>query len=216
MSIPFEREHAAEYAADLIGWFLGLSTDTAGRLTDFNAGSNIRIFFEAIGLRFEHLDSKVFLALRRTIPSVLFEFFGEGDGVTTGVGFPRLPALPASGIVTYARDPFVTGDLPVPLGRRVAVPAQGAQPARVYVTTVPATLLADTLTVDVPVRALVAGLDGNTPAGTIRVLDGIDGIASATNAAAFINGLAAETDEGRRQRFVQYLRNLARSPAAGL
>ena len=216
-NVPFIREHAAEYADDMVGWFLGLLIETAGRITDFNVGSNARNIFETIGLRFEHLDNKVFLALRRAIPIVLYDFFGEGDGITTTVGFPLLPALPAQGIVRFTRaTSSAGGEIVVPVGTRVMVPGTGTIPAKLYQTILPLTVPAGTDLGETLVRAGVTGSVGNTPANAITLLDSIADVGAATNPAAFINGAEAETDEGRRQRFVQYLRNLARCQLAGL
>jgi uncharacterized phage protein gp47/JayE len=214
-SVPFVREHASEHAAVMIARMLGLSVDTAGRVTDFNRGARARTLLEAVAVRFEHLDAKAFAALARAIPTVLYEFFGEGDGVATTVGFPALPALPASGLARFVRSGG-EDDIAIPAGTRLVVEAVGTVAAKDYETTLPGTLLAGSLAVDIPVRSLVAGTGGNTPAQTLRLVDTITNVASATNPAALLNGTAAETDEGRRQRFTAYLRNLARSPDAGL
>ena len=95
MNIPFVRSTAAEHAQALVARYIGASRDLAGRLTDFNPGSNIRSYLEAQAHRFAHLDLKVWSALGRAIPTILFEHFGEGDGVTSTVGFPPLPPLQA-------------------------------------------------------------------------------------------------------------------------
>jgi uncharacterized phage protein gp47/JayE len=214
-AIPFTRETASAYAASMIARFLGLSRRTAGRLTDFNPGSNIRSFFETIGLLFEHLDSKVAALARRAIPSILYEFFGDGDGVTTDVGFPALPALAATTVVRYVRAPAAMGAIPIALGARLQAAATPSQPARTYVTTA-AVVMAETAgTVDVIVRCTQAGRIGSAPAESLQVLDAIPGIASATNLAA-TQGQDAETDESRRLRFGQWVRNLARAQEAGL
>lgn len=215
-AIPFTRETATAYAASMIGWFLGLSPDTAGRVTDFNAGSNVRTLLEAVGIRLEHLDAKAWLALERAIPQVLFDFFGEGDGRTTMVGFPKLVALPASGIVRFLRASGTPGEITIPTGTRLQIPAAGATPARNYVTTLPAVLLAADSFVDTMAAAMQPGTAGNVAAGTLVLLDPLTGVASATNPSGWLNGSDAETDEARRQRFTRYLRNLARSPDGGL
>jgi uncharacterized phage protein gp47/JayE len=213
---PFTRETAADYAAGMIAWFLGLSPDTAGRVTDFNPGSNVRTLIEAVGIRLEHLDAKAWLALERAIPQVLFDFFGEGDGLTTTVGFPKRPALPASGVVRFLRGTGVSGDITIPSGTQLQVPAAGATPARRYVTTLPATLLAAGSFVDTMAAAVQGGAAGNVAANTLVLLEAITGVSSATNPSGWLNGSDAETDEARRQRFTRYLRNLARAQEGGL
>lgn len=215
-NVPFTRQHAAVYAESMIAAFLGASIDTAGRVTDFNAGSVARTLLEAIALRFEALDAATYLALQRALPTILFEVFGEGDGVTSSVGFPALPALPASGVVRFVRAAGGTGDVVIPVGTRLTVPGTGGVPPKVFLVTVEAIIpdgapLAETLA-----TAQRIGSIGNTPAHTMVLTDAIPGVASATNPSAILNGAEAETDAARRVRFTAYLRNLARAQFAGL
>lgn len=215
-NVPFTRSHASQHAADLIGWFLGLSADTAGRVTDMNAGANVRTFFESIALRLEALDNGIFLGLRRAIPQVLYEFFGEGDGIVSTVGFPSLPALPASGVVRFTRTVGTTLPITVPIGTRFDVPTlPGARPKR-YTVVVPLTLATGQTAGDTLVRAATAGTIGNASAQTLRLVDTIANVATATNPIALLNGTEVETEEARRIRFTQYLRNLARAEHGGL
>ncbi len=200
----------------MIAAFLGASIDTAGRVTDFNAGSVARTLLEAIALRLEALDAATYLALQRAIPTILFEVFGEGDGVSTSVGFPALPALPASGVVRFVRSAGGTGDIMIPVGTRLTVPGTGGVPPKVFLVTVETVIpdgapIAETLATAQRIGAL-----GNTPANTMTLTDGIPGVASATNPGAILNGAEAETDAARRVRFTAYLRNLARAQYAGL
>ena len=224
MNVPFDRQTAAVYRDELIAWFVGLSAITAGRITDFNVGSNTRSFFESIALRLEHLDLKMFIGLQRAIPTILFEFFGRGDGVTTTTGFPLLPATFASGLVRVTRLAGTTTALLIDAGASFVVPGVGAESRKRYATIGQATLADSAPFVDVFVTALTDGEFGNTPAGTLVMQD--TGVAGGniglvdqlltSNQAAFLNGGAAETEEGRRLRFVKFIRNLARAQAAGI
>lgn len=223
MNVPFLRQTAREYAAAAVGWYLGLSQSTAGRLTDMNDGSNIKCLLETWAIQAEQLDTKAFVALERAMPTVLYAFLGDGDGVTTSVGFPALPALPATGPVRFTRRPGVTGVLPIPLGSRLHLPATTTTPERLYLTLAPVTLLESMTTVDTIAQATVAGTAGNIPAQMLRFKDfgpSPDpltlGTVEATNLAAFASGRAAETDEARRVRFAAYVRNLARAQHLGL
>lgn len=214
MNVPFERGRAVEYVDRMIASYLGLSADTAGRLTDFNAGSNIRNVLDAIALRLEALDTKMFTALRRAIPMILFEFFGEGDGgVTTSVGFPRLPALSASGPATFTRDLAVTGNVTVPAATKLHVP--GLSPPQLYSTMADLVIPDGVPTGTIMIQASAAGTRGDASAGSLVLLDAVTGILSATNDAA-MRGRAEESDEDRRLRFAGYIRNLARCQEAGL
>jgi uncharacterized phage protein gp47/JayE len=212
-NVPFDRQHARDHAAAMIGWFLGLSADTAGRVTDFNIGSNMRTLLESVAMRLEHLDSKMYLGLRRAIPLILYEFFGEGDGVTTTVGFPPLPAEPARGIARFEHDGVTGLPIPIPVSTLLVQQNDPTATPVTYATLVPATLTGPT--VDIPIACQVAGPTGTVPAGVLRLQTNIAGIRRATNTAA-MTGMPAETEDQRRQRFVKYIRNLARAQLAGL
>jgi uncharacterized phage protein gp47/JayE len=216
MNAPFTREHARVHAAAMIAAFLRSSIDTAGRVTDFNEGSNEAAIFEALGLRFEHLDNKVFGALRRAIPTILYEFFGEGDGVTTTVGFPLLPALPGTSIGRFTRQSGFVGALQIPVGFRLAVPGIGGVAEKAYSVTTPLLIPVGQDIGETTIRATTTGKAGNTSANTLQLKDTLQGLGSGTNPAAIGNGSEIETEEGRRQRFVKYIRNLARAQEEGL
>jgi uncharacterized phage protein gp47/JayE len=213
MNIPYSREHADEHTQELIAWYLGLSEETAGRLTDLNPGSNLRDIFEAVAIKLEGLDNAVYTGLRAAIPEILYAWFGVGDGITTFVGFPALPALPAKGYVTFTRNPNTPAPITIPVGTRLG-PISGAASANLsFATDVAATITGDT--VDVLVTASTAGTASSVQANGLRLIDGVTGVLSATNQAA-MNGIPAETDEQRRQRFMVYIRNLARCQCEGL
>lgn len=216
-AIPFDRESADQHRAAMTARFLATSPDTAGRLTDLNVGSNVRITFDALGVRLEHLDAKAWLGLARAIPQALFDVFGDGDGITTSIGFPLRPAVPASGPVRLFRDPNVTpADLIIPAGTRLQVPPAGTTPARAAVTLAPAFLAAAAASVDTLALAALPGTTGNAPANAYVLVDTLVGVASGANPVAWVNGSPLETDEARRVRFVQWFTNLARAQAAGL
>ena len=224
MNVPYERESAATHTANLIAWMIGLAQNTAGRLTDFNVGSITRTLLETYAIRLEHLDAKVFGALRRAIPTVLYEFFGEGDGgVTSSVGFPLIPSVAAVGIVRFQRRPGVAGPLAVPVDATLTVSPEGSTLAeKLYRVIVPATMADTASFIDTLAECTVPGTFGNTPANTmeLKTVSGdptaMAGFLGATNPAAFLSGLDAETSESRRQRFAQYIRNLARCQDDGL
>jgi len=213
MNVPYVREHADQHTAELIAWYLGLSEDTAGRLTDLNPGSNLRDIFETVAITLEGLDNQVYTGLRAAIPEILYAWFGVGDGVTTFVGFPALPALPAKGFVTFTRNPNTPAPVSIPAGTRLGPIANTQATTLTFATDLPATITADT--VDVMVTASAAGTASSVQAGGLRLLDAVTGVLSATNGAAMA-GIAAESDEQRRQRFMVYIRNLARCQCEGL
>ncbi|MFO0949553.1 MAG: baseplate J/gp47 family protein [Isosphaeraceae bacterium] len=80
-----------------------------------------------------------------------------------------------------------------------------------------AVLPANTASVAVPVRAAAPGSGGNVRAGSIAVITTpVPGVDTATNAAAFINGVDAESDPAFRTRFVLYLASLSRATKAAV
>jgi len=210
-NIPYVRQHADEHTAQLIAWYLGLSEETAGRMTDLNPGSNLRDVFEAVALKLEGLDNAVYTGLRAAIPAILYEWFGVGDGITTFVGFPLIPALPAQGVARFTRT-TAPPPITIPLGTRLGMIA-GDQ-SITYATMQTVTLLSGD-TVDAPIQASIGGPAGSVQANGLRLLDGVAGIASATNPSALV-GIPAETEEHRRRRFATYIRNLARCQCEGL
>lgn len=216
MNIPFTRERAIIHAQAMIARDLALSIATAGRITDFNDGSNAKDFYLAIGGRFEHLDNKIQGALKRAIPTMVYEFFGFGDGIITDVGFPLLPAMPAAGLVRFSRTVGTVNDIDIPLGFLVRVAAVGSVAEKVYQVSVPLAIPSGQNFGETSVTALASGRIGNTPAQTVRLKDTLSGVASATNPGAFGNGSEIETDEARRIRFNKFIRNLARAQEPGL
>jgi uncharacterized phage protein gp47/JayE len=71
---------------------------------------------------------------------------------------------------------------------------------------------AGTGSVTVPAQAVTAGAAGNVLANTVTVItQGIPGIDTVTNAAAFTNGLNAESDTALRARFVLFINSLSKA-----
>lgn len=211
-NVPFTRERAAEHVNAMIAWFLGVSGDTAGRVTDFNVGSNIRTLLEVVAMRLEVFDQKVYAGMRRLIPTVLYEWFGEGDGITSTVGFPLLPARAATGIARFTTALGAT-NVTIPANTRLVGPQ--VQAPVTYRTLAPVTVAFGGGTVDAPIVADRAGARSSAPANTCTLLDPVTGVTSATNPAALI-GADQETEEARRLRFVDYIRNLARAQFGGI
>jgi hypothetical protein len=217
-NIPYSRQHADVHTSEMIAWYLGLSEETAGRLTDLNPGSNLRDIFEAIALKLEALDNTVYTGLRAAIPQILYEWFGVGDGITTFVGFPKLPALPGKGTARFLRAPTddLTQPVSIPAGTRLVSVTETDLPTGItYATDLAGTIVPLALTADILITASAIGPAGSVAANRLRLLDGVTNVAGATNPTAII-GVPEETDEHRRQRFMVYIRNLARCQCEGL
>ncbi|MGI4776963.1 MAG: baseplate J/gp47 family protein [Janthinobacterium lividum] len=129
----------------------------------------------------------------------------------------RLPSVPATGNVTFARF-TATNPATVPVGARVQT-GDGSQVFQVIEdTTNPAyavggyTLGAGVASLAVKVQAVTAGSANNVVIGGINTLaTAISGIDTVTNPAAFANGADAESDTALRLRFVAYVASLSKA-----
>ncbi len=146
------------------------------------------------------------------------------DSFVGDFGLTRLAATQATGSVTFSRY-VPSGPVLLPAGAQVKT-ADGSQAFVVVVdTTNPAwnTLLGGYMiatgvaSLNVAVQAVNAGTQGNVQANTITLIaTAIPGIDLVGNAAAFGNGLDAETDPALRSRFQAYILGLARSTTEAL
>lgn len=181
---------------------------SAAQALDLATGSVLRAVLEAnasVALWMQWLILQV-LALTRLATS-------SGADVDTWVadfGLTREAAVAATGSVTFAAlsgNPVVT----IPLGTLVRT-SDGSQS---FATTAVAS---GALPLTVPVQAVNAGTQGNVLAGTISLISAaLPGVDTVTNAAAFTNGIDAETDAALRARFANYIntRSLATKAAVG-
>jgi len=117
------------------------------------------------------------------------------------VGIVRTPATRATGTVTLARSLPAAQDYPIPAGTRLLT--QDGMVA--FETTEVRILKRGETQVDVPIRAVAPGPEGNVSAGTITSLAGtVPGIETATNADPTTGGAAAESDSALRYRTIRY------------
>lgn len=79
--------------------------------------------------------------------------------------------------------------------------ASSGSPSVTIQTVLSATLDIGSLSVNVPVQAIVGGADGNIPPGTLAPLTPLDGVATIVNASALSGGAAQETDDQLRARW---------------
>ena len=113
-------------------------------------------------------------------------------------GVARRAASHATGTVSFSRYLPLSFDLVVPQG---TVCATSGEPVVEYETTQDAVLEAGDLTVNVPVRAVVAGATGNAAAGYVTTLvSAPTGINYASNQEAITGGRDPEEDDTYRRR----------------
>jgi uncharacterized phage protein gp47/JayE len=189
----------------------------ADQLLDLTVGSTLRAILEAnasLGLWMQWLTLLV-LQTTRAATSVGSDL----DSWMVDFGLSRLPAVAATGIVTFTRF-TVLGTALVPVGSLVRT-SDGTQ---TFVVSMDATNAAwnamqngyvfttTASSVDAPVVAQIAGAAGDVQAGAITLLaSAIPGVDAVGNAAAFENGLDAETDSAFRIRFQNYIDSRSRA-----
>ena len=140
-------------------------------------------------------------------------------------GLTRLPAVPATGNVTFSRYTATsTAFIPVYISATTNVAASGTQvltadgtqtfdviadPTNSYYVASPIkgySIPAGTASASLPVVANAAGTAGNVLANTITLLvGGISGIDYCTNPSPTSGGLNAESDAALKLRFVNYI-----------
>lgn len=172
------------------------------RLTDFNIGSVVRTMLESVAIEIDELYQRIFIGLREAIPVATYNSFN----------FDRLPAVPASGTILVTITPNAA-DVLIVAGTVFASPNAKTN----YLAVSDVTIATGDTTADVLVSAATAGSIGNLAAAvTFTATPAIDGLVSATNVGALINGQDIETDEQRKQRFVLFIKTLTRATTDAL
>jgi hypothetical protein len=159
----------------------------SGVVTDYNVGSQIRTFGEAVGeINEEQGIINQALAYQAAIYSAYAAF-----------GIVPLAANQATGTVTFSTPSAATQNVPIPSGTIVAT-TSGVQ----YQTISAVTLASGSTSVSVGVIAVNAGTTGNCSGGAIiNILSGIPYFLYVTNASAITNGTNAEAPAQTLARF---------------
>jgi hypothetical protein len=209
----FQQDIDFEYDADLaaVVWLDGgtkpdqgsrffvdyLLPDVDPPITDINVGSVARTLCEAVGREIATLYEEVNRAYR-------FGFVDLAEGkalelVVSILDVRRNTKDAAVGLLTFFRDPGVTGDIFIPSGAKVAAADGGA----VFETTQQRTLQRGQPRIEAPIRATedFTGEAGQVEAAAINeVVRPIAGIARITNFEPTFLGAADETDDELRRR----------------
>jgi uncharacterized phage protein gp47/JayE len=194
----------------------------SAKLLDLTAGSVLRAILEAnagVALWVQWL--LVLLMQRQRLATSV------GTDVDSWVGdfsLTRLPAVAASGAVTFSRFyPQTAATIPVGAvvqstdgSQTFAVTADATNPlysapAGGYVVPV------NTATATVPVVAQNGGVQGNVAAGAITLLSqAIPGIDTVSNSLALANGVDPESDDSLKSRFPVYIAGLSKATLAAI
>jgi uncharacterized phage protein gp47/JayE len=197
---------------------------SASSLLNLTVGSTIRAILEAVAsaqLWLQWLILQV-LAMTRLATSV----GPQVDSWVADFGLTRLPAVAASGPVTFSRYSTGTAAL-IQVGTQVKT-ADGTRIYQVVADSTNAawngangfTLPSGTASLNCtvqdvttgPTGALTVGTAGNVQANTITLLaSAIPGVDTVTNAAPFTNGIDQETDAALQARFSNYIQTRTRA-----
>lgn len=194
----------------------------ASTLIDLTVGSVLRALVEANAAVILWLQGLILqlLAVTRAATSNGADL----DTFVADYGLARLPAVAASGKVTFARF-TATAQATIAIGTAVqtadgsqiysvvADPSNSAfnQTLGVYV------VAAGTASAAVTVQANTAGAGANAAAGQINTLaSAIPYVDTVSNALSFTNGADAELDAALRTRFVGYIASLSKGTKAAI
>lgn len=189
----------------------------ASQILDFTVGSVLRALMEANASIALWLQWLIILVLQTT--RFATSSGADADSFGADFGFTRLPAVAATGFVTFSRyAPTLTAV--VPAGVTVAT-ADGSRQFSVIADSVNAAwnatanaylLGAGVSSLSVPVVAVQAGAGGNLLPNMLTLITSpIPGIDTVTNAAALTSGVDAEPDASFRARFQGFLDSRSRS-----
>ena len=166
------------------------------RLTDRNPGSVVRTLAESFAREYAVISRQLELVYQGA-----FLETAEGrdlDQVVALVGVERRGRTIASGEVVFSRSTPAPADIFIPEATLVST---AEVPAVTVATTDDRTLRSGTLSVAIPVSALVTGPAGVAPAGSLTVIHRpILGVEAATNPQALAFGGDSETDDALRRR----------------
>lgn len=190
---------------------------SSNQLVDLTVGSILLAVIEAVSAVAMWLQGLIIQLL--TVTRASTSTGADLDSWCADYNFFRLAATNATGMVNFARY-TATSPATIPVGTIVQT-ADGTQQYSVvpntasplFNTTTNAYVIpSGTASASINVQAVTAGTGANAIAGAINSLgQSIPFIDTVTNAAAFTNGFAAETDSAMRIRFVAYISSLSKA-----
>jgi uncharacterized phage protein gp47/JayE len=189
----------------------------ASTLLDLTVGSVLRAIVEANAAVILWLQGLILQLLATTRAAT--SNGADLDSFVADFGLARLPAVAATGKVTFSRF-TATAQATIPVGTTVQT-ADGTQTYSViadptngaYNATLNAYVIAaGTQSADVTVRANTAGAGANAAPGQINTLtSAVPYVDTVSNAATFTTGVDAEIDSALRTRFVNYIASLSKA-----
>lgn len=183
---------------DMTTWIIA----NQDKVSDFNEGSVIRTFCEAVSIITERLYIKTRIGFDEGLlltPFQAFDFVREGG-------------QQASGEVIFSRSGS-TGTVPIAIGTVV-----GTSDGTRFETTVVGSIDdGNSDSASIAILAQNEGTEGNVPANTINtIVTPVVGVETVDNASGTTGGQNEETDNEYQLRFQQYILGLGRSNISGL
>lgn len=209
MAIKSQQEIYQEFIADF-------ESESQGKITDFNEGSNVDIVGGVVSLAANELYKKIQVEFMKTLFATSHgpEVTGGPDDLQTlavdhfGDRFKRPGAVKSLGIATFSRPNADKGDVLIDVGTIIKTQKTSAGNS-ISFRVVSAVTMAG-LSINASVEAMVAGPSGNVNPGTVTVLESSlsDSSVTVTNAASFGGGKNAENDAEYRQTISWLLETL--------
>jgi phage-related baseplate assembly protein len=189
-----------------------VGTGAAPLLTDRNPGSVTRLLAEAFAREFAVVSKQL-----ESVYDAAFLATSSGrdlDQLVRLVGIERRTRSFATGAVIFSCSAPATGDIPINAGTRLST---GPPPLVVLETSEDRVLRRGDLTVDAPVRAIVAGPGGVVPPRAISVVHRpIIGIAFVSNGQGTTLAGEDESDDALRTRASRALEGAGRATRGAL
>jgi uncharacterized phage protein gp47/JayE len=177
-----------------------------GVLSDFNPGSITRTMIEALALQIgtnPYVPTNLYSQLESVYYSAYVDTATGTDleNLVTLVGVTRVPAVKATGVVTFYAVPAPAADIIIPAGTIVGTQPTATGTQILFTTDAQVTLLLSTTSITANITAQIAGVGGNVAISKVSYLSTpIYGITAITNLAAITGGVAAESDANLRIR----------------
>jgi len=185
--------------ADMEAWIIA----NQDKITDFNEGSGITSFIEAIAQQIEQLYLRSKIGFTKYLPNLPFYAFG----------FSKHPGTMAAGVVVFSRNVSTVDAVTIPVGTLV-----GTVSGLLFATTAIGTIASgQTNSGNVTITANTVGSAYNVPAHSITTITtSVVGVDTVDNAAATTSGADEESDNAFQQRFREYVLGLGRGNVSGL
>jgi len=201
----------AELYASMKAYFLA----NQNKISELDEPGVIATIMEAFAAELETLYAKLNATIDRAFVGTATG--SDLDAIGALIGCSRRKGTKAQGYVRFTAATAPTSNIVIPEGVRVRTLLLPNKTYLSFETYSDAVLEAGNTYVDVLCESVEEGAKYNVAAGSIlKIETPIYGIASVSNAAAFVGGTDEETDDDYRARMPVYLEGLKRATATAL